>query len=274
MLEVIACSVADARAAERGGADRLELVRDLDVGGLTPPPELVRDVFSAVRIPVRVMLREEESFFVQGEKKIERLCALARSLADLSVDGLVLGFLTGPETDPQIDHELLARVLACAPGVKATFHRAFESVRDSQQAVRELKRHPQIDHILTSGHHRDLAQAWPQRIEGLAELARVAAPEITILVGGGLQREMIGLLCQKATSCEFHVGTAARVPHSIAGAVCAEQVRELVRISRSGETERKREREKERRRDEIRELISPSLCLSFFPSKFHSRFAQ
>jgi copper homeostasis protein len=37
MLEVIACSVADAVAAERGGADRLELVRDLNVGGLTPP---------------------------------------------------------------------------------------------------------------------------------------------------------------------------------------------------------------------------------------------
>jgi copper homeostasis protein len=233
MLEVIACSVADAVAAERGGAGRLELVRDLDVGGLTPPLELVRDVLAAVRIPVRVMLREEVDFFVRDEKKIERLCELARSLADLSVDGLVLGFLTGPETDPRIDHTLLARVLACAPGINATFHRAIERLRDSEQAIRELKRHPQIDRILTSGRHADLSQNWPQRIEGLAELARVTAPEITLLVGGGLEREAIELLCQKATSCEFHVGMAARVPHSSAGEVRAEMVRELVRISRS-----------------------------------------
>ncbi len=235
MLEVIACSVADAVAAERGGADRLELVRDLEVGGLTPPLELVSEVLSAVRIPVRVMLREEESFFIRDEKKIERLCVVARSLADLSVDGLVLGFLNGAETAPQIDHELLARVLACAPGIKVTFHRAFEALGDSQQAIQELKRHPQIDYILTSGRYTDLSQDWPQRIEGLAELARLAAPEITILVGGGLQREMIELLCQKATSCEFHVGTAARVPHSTAGAVCAELVRELVRVSKTRE---------------------------------------
>jgi copper homeostasis protein len=235
MLEVIACSVADAVAAERGGADRLELVRDLNVGGLTPPLELVKEVLAAVRIPVRVMLREEEDFFVRDIKKIERLCALARSLADLSVDGLVLGFLTGPQRDPQIDHELLARVLACAPGVKATFHRAFEAVRDSARAVRELKRHPQIDHLLTSGRQQDLSLDWPQRIDGLAELARLAAPEITLLVGGGLERETIESLCRRAISCEFHVGTAARVPHTTTGAVSAELVQELVRVSKEWE---------------------------------------
>lgn len=236
MLEVIACSVADAVAAERGGADRLELVRALDVGGLTPPLELVKEVLAAVRIPVRVMLREEEDFFVREVKKIERLCTLARSLADLSVDGLVLGFLTGPQRDPQIDHALLARVLGCAPGLKATFHRAFEAVRDSARAVQELKRHPQIDHLLTSGRHQDLSLDWPHRIDGLAELARLTAPEITLLVGGGLERETIESLCRRATSCEFHVGTAARIPRSTAGAVSAELVRELARVSKERES--------------------------------------
>ena len=36
LLEVITCSVKDAQEAERGGAGRLEVVRDLH-GGLTPP---------------------------------------------------------------------------------------------------------------------------------------------------------------------------------------------------------------------------------------------
>ena len=70
-LEVIACSVEDAVAAERGGADRLELISHYEVGGLTPPLELVQDVLAAVSIPVRVILREDESFFITDEKKKE-----------------------------------------------------------------------------------------------------------------------------------------------------------------------------------------------------------
>lgn len=237
MLEVIACSLEDALAAEAGGADRLELVRDLEVGGLTPPLEMVRDILAAVRIPVRVMLREEEDFFVQGRKKIERLCELARSCAELSVaglagakrqvDGLVLGFLTGQQDAPQIDHTLLAQVLASAPGLPATFHRAFELVPDSHQAIQELKRHSQIDRILTSGDSKDINKEWPQRLTGLAELARVAAPEIAILVGGSVERDTIEALCQKKTKVEFHVGRVVREPRTNSGAVQALLVREI-----------------------------------------------
>jgi copper homeostasis protein len=227
MLEVIASSVEDAVAAEQGGADRLELVRALEVGGLTPPLELVRAVRAAVQIPVRVMLREEEDFFVHEPKKIERLCTLARSLSELSVDGLVLGFLTGQQTDPQINHPLLAQVLASAPGTKATFHRAFELLRDSTRAAQELKQHRQIDRILTSGCYADLSVDWPHRLTGLAELARAIAPEITVLVGGGVEREVIESLCQEKTKLEFHVGRVVREPCSNAGVVRSGLVREL-----------------------------------------------
>lgn len=239
MLEVIASSVADAVAAEAGGAARLELVRDLDRGGLTPPRELIQDVLAAVRIPVRVMLREEEDFFLNEQKnpkKLERLCALARSLADLSLDGLVLGFLTGQRSAPQIHHAALAQVLANAPGFKATFHRAFELLRDSVHAAHELRRHPQIDRILTSGNYPDLQKDWPQRLTGLVELARQAPPPIKILVGGGVERETIaGLcqdLCQEKLPLEFHVGRAVRQPYSNTGTVQARLVREVVALMR------------------------------------------
>ena len=39
ILEVIVLSAADAATAERGGADRLEVVRAIEVGGLTPSVE-------------------------------------------------------------------------------------------------------------------------------------------------------------------------------------------------------------------------------------------
>ena len=78
LLEVIAASVADAKAAQEGGADRLEIVRDLDQGGLTPPFDLVEEIAAAVEIPIRVMLRETPDFDPTG---IDRLAPYAGRLS-------------------------------------------------------------------------------------------------------------------------------------------------------------------------------------------------
>lgn len=54
VLEAIACTVADAIEAEKGGADRLEVISHFERGGLTPPralviPSLIRDSWSSKR---------------------------------------------------------------------------------------------------------------------------------------------------------------------------------------------------------------------------------
>ncbi|MCA1607393.1 MAG: hypothetical protein LC775_18450, partial [Acidobacteria bacterium] len=88
ILEVIACSVSDAIEAQRGGAGRLEIIRDFQTGGLTPPLELVNDILDAVTLPVRVMLREGDSYEVVGGAEREKLCAAAKRLSGLNVDGV------------------------------------------------------------------------------------------------------------------------------------------------------------------------------------------
>ncbi len=74
-LEVIVQSVDDAVAAEQGGADRLELVRDLGRDGLTPDLALADAICARVRVPVRVMIREEEPFVASSPAVIERMLA-------------------------------------------------------------------------------------------------------------------------------------------------------------------------------------------------------
>ncbi len=215
LLEVIACSVEDAIAAELGGADRLELISHYEVGGLTPPIKMVSEISAKVRIPFRVMLRESEPFEVNDKYEIERLCGLARSFAEIGVDGFVLGFLK----DGGIDHELVTQVLACAPNVKATFHRAFEELPSPMAAIRELKRHRQIDRILTSGS----SDAWSEKVERFAVWQQTAQPEIEILVGGGTDTEVIQLL-KPAGIREFHVGKAVREGQRVYGKVLTEEV--------------------------------------------------
>lgn len=67
LLEVIAVNAADARAAEAGGADRIELVCAMSEGGLTPSFGIIEQVVSSVSIPVYVMIRPHSRSFCYNE---------------------------------------------------------------------------------------------------------------------------------------------------------------------------------------------------------------
>src|SRR5438105_686525 len=147
LIEVIAQSVADAVAAEAGGADRLELVRDLDQDGLTPPPELVRAVCGAVRIPVSVMIRPRNAFTLAADER-EQIAAEAQAAVVAGASGLVFGYL---DEAGGLDVDALNTVRAAAgPPVGLTFHRAFDRLTDPHAALPLLAVHG-IQRVLTSG---------------------------------------------------------------------------------------------------------------------------
>lgn len=221
-LEIIACSVADAVAAEQGGADRIELISHYDVGGLTPPLELVRAVVAAVSIPVRVMLRDRESFFVTDKTERLALRRTARELGRLPIDGLVLGFLrrTDPNGRPEIDLELVEQLLDAAPDLRVTFHRASEALPDPGMAIETLRPYPQIDTLLTSGG----PEPWAAKVDRLSGWVFRAAPEKTILLGGGVDEEAIRALRPVTPLRAFHLGQAVRAGRQIDGPVVAAEV--------------------------------------------------
>jgi copper homeostasis protein len=215
-LEVIVTSAAEARVAAAGGADRLELVRDLDTGGLTPEWEIIREVVAAVEIPVRVMLRENASMAVADAAELKALQTKAAQIQALPVDGLVIGWIT---SDGAVDVASLEAILAHA-NCHITFHRAFEHLADPFAALRVLKRFPQIDKILTNGG----AGSWLERKQRLRAWSDAAAPEISILVGGGLSNTEIADLIADPQFPEVHVGRAARTPPENDGVLDAQKI--------------------------------------------------
>jgi copper homeostasis protein len=229
ILEIIVCTVEDAVAAERGGANRLEIISHYEVGGLTPSFDLVREITSTVKVPARVMLRESEPFIVTDGIEIERLCDAARAFARLPIDGFVLGFLREAPDGLHIDHDLLSRVLACAPNLKATFHRAFEELPDPIRAIGELKRHPQIDCILSRGK----GEAWVAELDRFIEWELAARHEMRMLLGGGVGKEAIEVFCKGSSIRAFHIGQAVRDRERIDGAVLAERVKEIEELVRN-----------------------------------------
>ena len=216
-------SLHDAVEAQAGGADRLEVVRELEHGGLTPDVELVHDIAAAVKLPLRVMLRENTSMQLAGDDELRQLCRSAKQLADLKVDGLVAGFIKNDRVDIAT-----LRVLAhAAPLLKITFHRAFDELTDPLQAIRTLKTVPQVDRILTIGGHG----SWPERKVRLHHWQEAADPEITILAGGGVLTSVIADLRSDTRISEVHVGRAARMPQETGGQVSRVQVAQLKGLS-------------------------------------------
>jgi copper homeostasis protein len=223
LLEVIACSVRDAIEAQRGGAGRLELVRELGRGGLTPPFDLVEEVVEMVTIPIRVMIREADGYAAGNSGAVDRLARLASRVASLGIDGVVIGFLQ----HGCIDVAAMEAVLAAAAPARATFHHAFDELPDPIGAMHALRRWAGIDRVLTSGGAGD----WNQKAVRLRQWTDVAAPDIRMLAGGGVDLHALRILA-RAGLPEAHAGRAARVPPTADGAVSSQKVAELLEAGR------------------------------------------
>jgi len=226
---VIVQTVADARQAALGGADRLEIVRAIRVGGLTPSLALVRAVAAETRLPLRVMVRANAGF-TTGARELSALCAAASAFEGAGVDGLVLGFAR--DGRPALDD--VATVLAAAPSARATFHRAFDALDDPLAAIDAIAALPQIDRILTSGGEGPAADRCRRLAEYAARAAAAgrarARPPIETIAGGGVDEDVLSAIARTGCVREVHVGRAARDGVDREAPVSAAAVRRLRRL--------------------------------------------
>jgi copper homeostasis protein len=220
VLEVIVQSLADAKAAREGGADRLEIVRSIGDGGLTPALDLVDEIASAVDLPLRVMVRENDGFAIR-DGELRRLQDAARWLERANVDGIVTGFADRGRPSMR---ELQA-VLSAAPHVNVTFHRAFDTLADPDAAIAVLAGLGQVDRILTSGGD-GTADERAARLARYTSLSR-----LVIVAGGGVDLDAAAVFAGSGFVREVHVGRAARagkVQDAPVSAACVAGVRAIL----------------------------------------------
>ena len=219
LLEVIALDDADARAAERGGADRIEVVADMAAGGLTPDPEAVARIRRATTLPMRAMLRANSGFRITPPE-LDRLRRAAGDLKRAGVDGFVFGFL---DASGAVDLAAVAKLAAVADPLPWTFHRAIDHAAEPDAAWRSvLEIGGTLDTVLTAGSARGLdagVEALVRRAAGDPAAARM------IMAGGGLRRRHVAPLAAAGVGA-FHVGGAVRPDGSWTAPVDAGLVRE------------------------------------------------
>jgi copper homeostasis protein len=196
IIEVCVDSVESAMAAERGGADRVELCDNLLEGGTTPSAGAIAIARDRLGIKLQVIIRPRGGDFCYSEVEfavMQHDIALAKQLG---ADGVVIGILT-PEG--AIDISRTRALIELARPLSVTFHRAFDMARDPYRALEDLIGLG-IDRILTSGQE-------PSVIEGLdliAELVQLAGDRVIIMPGGGTERN-IGKVVARSGVREVHV---------------------------------------------------------------------
>ena len=225
LLEISVESASAAAAAERGGANRIELCADLNVGGVTPSAELMRETRKAVRAPIFAMIRPRGGDFVFSALEFSAMKSDVEIAKDCGMDGVVFGILRADRT---VDAERTRRLVEAAKPLPATFHRAFDETPDLHAALAAVIA-TGATRILTSG-------GKPNADAGasvLAELVRAAAGRITILPGGGINAANLEAVVRATDPREVHSGLGTSLPYGKSGAAEFESaVRELAEILR------------------------------------------
>lgn len=205
LLEVIALHENDARRAEEGGADRVELLGSMDHEGMAPEPALVERTRAATSIQIRPMVRLREGWSTDGGEAT-RLRGLISAYVDAGADGVVLGFLNGlGEVDTEVVRDLTDGI-----GVPWTFHRAIDWAFDYRKAWSSVLRFEGVNQVLTAGSSRGLEHGLD---EVLAVCRDEPAAAALVMAGGGLKAEHVPWLVRAGVRA-FHIGTPARPDRS------------------------------------------------------------
>ena len=177
-VEGCAYSLFSCLAADRAGADRVELCASPYEGGTTPSTGLVKRVLADTSLEVHAMLRPRGGDFCYDVTEKQTILAEASDLVAAGVHGLVVGALL-PNGDLDID--FLKEVKRVASGVELTCHRAIDVARNPLEVMENLI-HLGFARILSSG-QKDKAM---DGIEALAEMVERADGRIQIMAGSGV----------------------------------------------------------------------------------------
>ena len=183
IIEVCAESYEYALKAEKAGADRIELCKDLHLDGLTPDYESAKKTIDSLNIPVFILIRPREGNFIYSNKEFELMKSDIIKFKEMGCKGIVSGVLNN---DNSIDIKKTKELVELSRPLEFTFHRAFDKVNNPLYEIENLIGLG-IDRVLTSGQKE-------KAIDGLVllkQLNSISNNRIKIMPGSGINKSNI-----------------------------------------------------------------------------------
>ena len=178
IIEVCAESYEYAVKAEKAGADRIELCKDLHLDGLTPDYESAKRTIDTLNIPVFILIRPREGDFIYSDKEFELMKRDIIKFKEMGCKGIVSGVLN---SDYSIDIKRTKELVELSKPLEFTFHRAFDVVSDPLNEIEKLIELG-VDRVLTSGQKE-------KAMDGLAlieQLNNISNNRLIIMPGSGI----------------------------------------------------------------------------------------
>ncbi len=195
-LEICANSVLSALNAQEGGADRVELCQNLEVGGTTPSLGQVWLARAGLTIGLHVLIRPRAGDFLYSDLEFLEMKSDIMFCREIKCDGVVIGMLLA---DGQVDSIRMAELIEQARPMQVTFHRAFDRCRDPFEALEALIGLG-CDRLLTSGMKNTAG-------DGAATIARLveqANGRIEVMPGSGITERNILQIAASTGATSFH----------------------------------------------------------------------
>jgi len=204
LLEICVFNIATALAAEKAGADRLELCENYANGGTTPSYGFLKTVREKISIPVFPMIRPRGGDYFHSDEEFEIIKEDVLLCKALGFEGVVFGLL---KQDGRIDTDKTKRLTELAYPLEVTFHRAFDRCKDPMQSLEEIIACG-CQRILTSGQ-------YPTVMEGkelIKKLIDQANERIIIIPGSGLKSSNVVEIKEYTGAVEFHTSARKIIP--------------------------------------------------------------
>ncbi|MCF8298337.1 MAG: hypothetical protein K9J13_12395 [Saprospiraceae bacterium] len=187
----------EAVKAESLGADRIELCSRLDLDGLTPERDLIKQLHKTLKIPIKVMVRPRAGNFIYSDSEINEMETTIKFCKKLGVFGVVFGILNKKQ---ELDIERIIHLSKLAKPMNVCIHKAIDETEDILKETLKLCNIAEVDAILTSG---KAATA----MEGsflLQEMIKISKNKLTVIPAGKITNENIDQLHRLLKAKEYH----------------------------------------------------------------------
>ena len=195
--EVCVDSLEDAISAEKNGANRIELCGRLDLDGLTPSKELIKETSYALKIPIRVMIRPKHPSFIYSEEEINTMIEDINFCKSLGLDGVVFGCLDQNSNFDMIQINKLSKI---AKPLNVIIHKSIDYTKSVIDSLLLLSKNRNINGVLTSGGQRFAKDS----VKTLKKMLDLVPDSFEIISAGGITYENFDKLHSQIKGKYYH----------------------------------------------------------------------